>query len=351
MGAGVSNGPDAGPVVRRPPLERMVQIHHAIRAGRYPNATTLAAELEVSVKSIQRDLEFMRDRLALPIAYDARRFGYYYTEEVEAFPTLQITEGEFLALVVAEKALQQYRGTTFEKPLLSAVRKLAQGLPETISLNLADVEQGISFRTRAEPLLDLRLFDTLARAVAHRQQLRITYRKPGQPQAETRVIDPYHLANINGEWYLFAHDHLRGALRTFSPTRMQAVTPTGETFARPEGFSLEKRLRASFGVRSGEGDYLVVLRFSPRVADYIKEKRWHESQHLRPLADGGVELRLRLSGLEEVARWVLSWGGEARVVQPRALVRLVEQAARRLLAGTRRSPARRRPTADSQAPQ
>jgi len=335
--------------MRRPPLERMVQIHQAIRAGRYPNATTLAQELEVSVKSIQRDLEFMRDRLALPVAYDARRFGYYYTEDVEAFPTVQITEGELMALVVAEKALQQYRGTTFEKPLVSAIRKLAQGLPDTISLNLAEVEQAISFRTRAEPVLDLRLFDTLARAVARRQQLRIAYRKPGQPRPELRVIDPYHLANINGEWYLFAHDHLRGALRTFVPSRMHAVTPTGKTFQRPEGFSLEQRLRASFGVRHGEGNYLVVLQFGPRVADYVKEKRWHESQRLRALPDGGVELRLRLSGLEEVARWVLSWGGEARVVRPPALVSLVRQAARRLLAaprrGRQRKPARARPAA------
>ena len=79
-----------------------------------PNATTLARQLEVSTKSIHRDLEFMRDRLELPIEYDGSRFGYFYTEAVKAFPTLQITEGEIFALVVAEKALQQYRGTSFE---------------------------------------------------------------------------------------------------------------------------------------------------------------------------------------------------------------------------------------------
>ena len=101
----------------RPPLERMLRIHQAILSGGSPNAATLAKELEVSTKSVHRDLEFMRDRLKLPLAFDRRRFGYYYTEEVKAFPTLQITEGELFALVVAEKALQQYRGTSFEKPL------------------------------------------------------------------------------------------------------------------------------------------------------------------------------------------------------------------------------------------
>jgi predicted DNA-binding transcriptional regulator YafY len=315
----------------RPPLERMLRIHQALQAGGFPNATTLARALEVSTKSIQRDLDFMRDRLDLPIAYDAARFGYRYTEAVKAFPTLQITEGELVALVVAEKALQQYRGTSFEKPLLSAIRKMEQSLPDTISVNLADVDQTISFRTRAEPVLDLQIFDTLAKAVAHRQQVEITYRKPGQRQAERRLIDPYHLANINGEWFLFAHDHLRDDLRTFVPARIQAIKPTGKTFPRPQKFSLEKRLHGSFGVRSGHGDYDVILRFNPRAADYVREKKWHETQRLRNLRDGGVELSLRLSGLEEVARWVLSWGGDAKVVKPRELAHAVRAAANRLL--------------------
>ena len=47
----------------RPPLERMLRIHQAIQSGKFPNATTLARELEVSTKSIHRDIEFMRDRL------------------------------------------------------------------------------------------------------------------------------------------------------------------------------------------------------------------------------------------------------------------------------------------------
>src|SRR5207244_290828 len=136
------------------------------QAGDYPNATTLANELEVSTKSIHRDLEFMRDRLNLPLEYDFAHNGYRYTEEVNGFPTLQITEGELLALLIAEKALQQYRGTTFEKPLVSAFKKMAASLPDTVSLNLADWEKTISFRTSAEPIIDLKVFDTLARATA-----------------------------------------------------------------------------------------------------------------------------------------------------------------------------------------
>jgi predicted DNA-binding transcriptional regulator YafY len=309
----------------------MLRIHKAIQSGAYPNTTTLARELEVSTKSIQRDLDFMRDRLELPLEYDAQRFGYHYTEDVSSFPTLQITEGELFALLVAEKALQQYRGTNFEKPLVSAFKKMAAALPDTISLNLADWQQTISFRTSAEPILNLEIFDALAKATARRRQLALTYRKPGSRQAEQRVVDPYHLANINGEWFLFGYCHLRRDIRTFVPARIQAAQPTGQTFLRPKRFSLEKRLRDSFGVHSGQGEYHVAIRFNELVADFIREKRWHPSQELHELAEGGVELRLTLSSLVEIQRWVLSWGGNAVVLSPPELAESVKQAAQKIL--------------------
>ena len=276
----------------------------------------------------------MRDRLQLPIEYHPQKFGYHYTGEVTSFPTMHITEGELVALVIAEKALEQYRGTQFEKPLLSAIRKIEQSLPDTISLNLADIEQTISFRTRAEPILNLEIFDALAKATASRRQLELTYRKAGNREGETRVVDPYHLANINGEWYLFAFDHARKDIRTFVPARVSAVKQTGKTFPRPQKFSLEKRLRDSFGVHSGEGRFEVLLRFNERVADYIREKKWHESQQLRELKNGGVELSLKLSSLIEIERWVLSWGGDVEVLKPRELIATIREAAKKILQGS-----------------
>lgn len=315
----------------RPPLERMMRIHSAIASGSYPNATTLAVGLEVSTKSVHRDIDFMRDRMKLPIEFDRARNGFRYTEDVGGFPTLQITEGELFALLVAEKALQQYRGTSFEKPLISAFRKMADSLPDEVSLNVGDWDQAISFRTTAEPILNLEIFDALAKAATQRTQLKLCYRKPGRRESEQRVVDPYHLANINGEWFLFAHDHLRKDIRTFAPARIVSMTPTGKTFARPQKFSLEKRLRDSFGVIAGQGHFDVVIRFNELVADYIREKRWHTSQKLVQLKNGGVELRLTLSSLVEIQRWILGWGGSAVVIKPKELVQSVRRAAQGIL--------------------
>ena len=307
-------------------MERMMRIHSRIASGDLPTATQLAEVFEVSVKTIWRDIEFMRDRMNLPIEYDQRRHGYFYTEHVETFPNLQITEGELFALLVAEKSLQQYRGTPYEKPLLAALRKLERTLPDTVSLNLSDWEQTISFRTSATPVQDIPLIDTLARAAAERAELRLVYRKPNR-QPEDRVVHPYHLANVNGDWYLFAFDRLRSAIRTFAPARITSVERTGATFARPQRFDLDQLLRDSFGIHSHQGDFEVVVRFTADVADYIREKRWHPSQEVRELDAGSIEIRLRLGSLIEVKRWILGWGASAQVLAPDVLVQEIAAAA------------------------
>jgi proteasome accessory factor B len=314
----------------RPPLERMIRIHQSIAAGDYPNATQLAQEFEVSTKSIYRDIEFMRDRMGLPIEFDRVRNGYYYTENVENFPAIQMTEGEFFALLVAEKALQQYRGTNFEKPLMSAFKKMASALPDTISLHVTDWEKAISFRLKQVPIIDLEIFEAVASAVANKKQIEIQYKKPGAVAPETRIINPYHLTNINGEWFLFAFDLNRNDIRTFAPARILSVKETGIIFERNRKFSPEKILRDSFGIHSGSENYYIRVRFDRKVADYIRERKWHESQELTDLPDGSVELKLRLSSLVEIQRWLLSWGSNVKVLEPAELAQNIKTEAEKI---------------------
>ena len=210
---------------------------------------------------------------------------------------------------------------------------MSDSLPDTISLNLNEWDDSISFRTSAEPILNLENFDRLNRAIARKEQLQLEYRKAGAKQPERRTVDPYHLANVNGEWFLFAYDHLRDAIRTFVPARILSITPTGEKFARDPKFSIEKELRNSFGVHSGKAQIDVVIRFDPAVADYIREKKWHPSQKLRTLKNGEVELRMTLSSLVEVERWVLGWGGNAQVIAPAELAARIHSAGQRLMDG------------------
>jgi predicted DNA-binding transcriptional regulator YafY len=314
----------------RYPMERMMLIHKQIIAGGYPNAATLAEDFEVSTKSIYRDMEFMKERLGLPWAYSALHNGYYYTGEVRSFPSIKLTEGELFAMVVAEKALQQYRGTPFEKPLIAAFDKMAQSLPDKITVRWDDWDRTIAFRTSAEPVVNLELFDALAKATASQTSLRISYQKPGKAFPDLRLIDPWQLANVDGEWFLFAWDHLRKDMRTFVPARIKTFEVTNRKFKRPQTFSVERHLKDSFSIMTGKEKTEVVLRFSEKVATYIREKKWHSSQKLKELKDGSVEVSMVVSVLDEVQRWVLGWGGECNVIKPQELKNRVREAALRI---------------------
>ena len=317
----------------RPALERIMRIHQAVLGGERPTASGLARELEVDRRTITRDITFMRDRWDMPLEYNAAYGGFVYTGPVDVLPGAVITEGELFSVLIAEKALQQYRGTVFERRLKSAFGKMSEMMPESVTLNLDDWSQSVTFRSSAIPNQDIETFDILARGVTQQRQIEILYRKPRSKKPEKRIVDPHHLACIDGEWYLFAYDHKQCDIRIFKPTRMEDIAMTGDSFERCETFSVDKYLSGAFGVFTGDRVFDVIIRFSTNVADYIREKEWHQSQQLKNLKNGGVELRLELSSLVEIQRWIMGWGGEAIALEPPELVKSIKEASRVLVKG------------------
>jgi predicted DNA-binding transcriptional regulator YafY len=77
----------------------------------------------------------------------------------------------------------------------------------------------------------------------------------------------------------------------------------------------------------GEEDFEVVIQFDSCGTDLVRSRRWHESQEFTEMRGGGSQLRMRLSGLEEIERSVLSWGTHATVVRPKALAERVKRTA------------------------
>lgn len=300
----------------RPPLERMLRIHEQMRRSSHVNCTRLVKLLEVCRKTVVRDIAFMRDRLDLPIEFDPRTRTYRYTQPVNAFPTVQVTEGELLALLVARRALEQYRGTPFHRQLEIAFDKLAGGLKDRISFSPADELSAVSFKNIGLGRSDLAIFNPLSAAVLRQTEVEFDYRKPGETKPTRRRVQPYHLAHRENLWYLIGFDSVRAALRTFALPRITAVGVTGATFVRPPDFSPEKFFASALGILGGSRNYLVAIRFNASVADRVREREWHESQEMRTLPSGGLELRLRLGALAEVERWVLGWGSAAEVLAP-----------------------------------
>lgn len=310
----------------------MLKIHDELRRGALVNCTKLVKSLEVSRKTVVRDIAFMRDRLDLPIEFDPRIQAYRYTHPVNAFPTVHVTEGELLALLVAQRALQQYRGTPFHRQLEIAFEKLAGGLRDRISFSPADELRAVSFKNIGLGRTDLAVFNALSGAVLRQAEITFDYRKPGSTRDTPRRVQPYHLANRENLWYLVGFDRERGALRTFALPRIANVQVMKERFTRPADFSPERFFSNALGVLGGTGDYRVIIRFDASVAGRVREREWHESQEMRELPDGGLELQLRLGALTEVEQWVLGWGTAAEVVAPRELRETIRDTARGLVA-------------------
>ena len=214
--------------------------------------------------------------------------------------------------------MQNYRGTVFEKRLSTAFRKIAESLPDAVSIHLNEWDEALSFRHTGESSVGIEVFDMVSQAAAKCRQIKIRYRKPNQ-KPETRVIDPYQLANINNEWYLYAFDHKRCEIRCFVPTRILSVEFTGKKFERPEGFSLDNYLADSFGVFKGDECYDVRVKFSRDVSPFIREKTWHPTQRIKECKDGSLVIEMRLSHLSDIRRWILGWGREAIVLAPEEL--------------------------------
>ncbi len=300
----------------RPPLERMLRIHEELRRNALTNCTKLMRMFEVSRKTIVRDIAFMRDRLDLPIEYDAPLHAYRYTHPVSAFPTVQVTEGELMALLVARRALEQYEGTPFHRQLTIAFEKLTGGLKDRITFSPAEELRAVSFKNVGLGKADLAVFNTLSAAVLKQQEVEFDYRKSGDTKDARRRVQPYHLSHRENLWYLIGLDLERQALRTFALPRIRSATATKHTFRRPADFSPERFFANALGVLGGTGNYQVKIHFSPQVSDRVRERVWHDSQEMRDLPDGGVEVSMRLGALPEIESWILGWGRDAVAIAP-----------------------------------
>ncbi|HNW08042.1 MAG TPA: WYL domain-containing transcriptional regulator [Verrucomicrobiota bacterium] len=303
----------------RPPLHRMQRIHEWIRSGKYPNSVTMARDLEVTDRTVKRDIEYMRDRHGAPIEYDELKHGYFYHGEFEFLPVAAMTEAEMFALLVADKAIAQYKGMPFQKPLRMAFQKLTGQLDDRERYSLENLGAALSFRPFAPEDADLKAFQVITKAVHERRVLQFEYRNLGKREWLKRVVHPYHLACIDSHWYLFGHDVSRDAIRTFALTRLAKPSATAERFVKPKDFDPDEYLKGSFTVMKGDKEHEVEIEFDLWGTDLVRGRQWHSSQELTDLPNGGSRLKMRLSSLEEIERWVLGWGSHAKVIGPAAL--------------------------------
>ena len=305
-------------------LERVFWIDQEIRAGRYPNTRTIAAHFEISAKTAQRTLDFLRDRLRLPLAYSAEQRGWFYTEPTYGVPAFQLTEGELVAVLLAERLARQYRGAAIGPLVEQAFAKILAANTDTVSIDFAALVEAYSFEAQVTTTLDPETVRKLGRAVNERRRLEMAYFTAGRGEVTRRRVDPLHLRNYLGEWYLIAWDHLRGEVRDFHAGRIRELEVTDAHFNWPSGFDLQTYLDSGFAMFRGREPVDVEIVFDEYQARWMRERGpVHPTEEREELPDGGLRLRLKVTALDGVTRFVMQYGAHAQVVSPSELRELI----------------------------
>jgi predicted DNA-binding transcriptional regulator YafY len=310
---------------------RLLALDERIRAGKYPNCSSFAREWEVSEKTVQRDVEFLRDNRGAPVEYDAVHKGFVYSDPSWRLAPLELTEGELLQLVVAERMAAEHRGAPIAATLNGLFEKLRAALPEKTRIDPIDVHARFSFHGQPVREVAPAVWRTVARALRDHRVLRVTYRSFGATAAKVRDLEPVHLTSLAGEWALVARMRGREELLLFSLSRMQKVTVT-KTSSLPIDFDPSTYFENRFGRFIGErGDvHEISVLFSSDVAAGVLERTWHPKQTVEKRKDGSIVLRFPAPSLYEIQRWVLQWGGEAKVLEPPELRAAVSAEANRM---------------------
>ncbi len=296
---------------------RMMSIHREIARGARPSVKKLAEEHEVSARTIQRDMEGLRDRLGAPIEYDSARRGYFYSEKYR-LPLLTLTEGEVIALVLGAGMISRYRGTPFHDDVRGALNKIAHLFPEHISADLGTIDRILTFDEEEIRGQGTSLEEHLVlveRAIRDREVLEGLYYSPGRNEHTVRQVAVHHIHIMGGAVYIVAYCYLRKDMRTFALDRFEHLVPTGRHFRRQQDFSIEDYLGAAWGIERGEKTKITV-RFAPLTARFIRERRWHPSQVLEEQPDGSLLAQFEVAGMGELARWIRQYGSQAEVIRP-----------------------------------
>ncbi len=227
---------------------------------------------------------------------------------------------ELMSLHLGRHLLVPLRGTAVGEAVHAALERISKSLDPAAKTFLNRLHECLSSRT-VEANDSSRALDSLRalqQAVQERRTVEAEYRTSGRDSVSRRRLDPVHLWHQQGGVYLAAYCHTRRQVLTFAFERFRQVRVTDDVFQAPPEFNLDRYLEGSFGLSRGE-PVRVALRFSRQVARDVAERNWHPSQVLSLLLTGELEMTLRVPLSRELQRWILGYGKDVEVLEPKTL--------------------------------
>ena len=299
---------------------RLVSLLLLLQSRGQLTAAELGTELEVSERTIHRDVEALA---AAGVPIYAERGPYGGIRLVDGYRTrltgMTADEAEALFLDgVPGPAAELGLGTVVAAARLKVLAALppelrtrASRLVERFHLDAVGWYQG------SEPVP---LLAAVSEAVWESQRVGIDYRRD---RVVTRVIEPLGLVLKAGVWYVVAL--AEGQIRTFRVSRIDRIEPTGERFERPPDFDLAGYWAESTAAFERETPHTdVVVRVRARRQDRLRDVVGHRvMEEAEPLPEDDspawVRFRLALDWPDEIAGRLLAMGPDLEIVEPAGL--------------------------------
>jgi predicted DNA-binding transcriptional regulator YafY len=300
---------------------RLVSVLLLLQTRGRMTAAELAEELEVSVRTIYRDLEAL-SAAGVPVYAEAGPNGG--CQLVEGYRTrltgLTAKEAEALfaagvAGPVGELGLGTVLGAAQLKLLAALPKELADRA--TLAQQRFHLDAPTWFRGgRNDPHLVV-----VAAAVWEDRCIDIRYRHPGSKELASRRLEPLGLVLKAGVWYLVARRE--GDLRTYRVSRIEGVTTTDDTFERPADFDLARFWRAAVAeFEAGVPDVDVVVRASDRALPWLERLERQGNRVIKARTDGGdgwTRCVVAFESQHEAFSDLIQLGAEVEVVEPAEL--------------------------------
>ena len=312
--------------------ERFYRIQQLLRQNRTVPVERFLRELEISLATFKRDLEYMRSRLNVPIVWD-REIGGYRVDgrvEVQELPGVWFSDAEIYALLTMQRLLEN-----LEPGLLAPhVAPLLERLRAAISSgehSTEEVQNRIRILHLAKRIMPLKYFGSAAKALLERKRLHIAYYTRARDEVTQRDVSPQRLVYYRENWYLDAWCHLRQDIRSFAVDAIRAAEMLDERAREVSEDELDQVLAAGYGIFSGRDVQLARLRFTPERARWVASEAWHPQQRSSFDREGRYVLEFPYSDHRELVMDILRHGPEVEVLAPEALRLKVQETLRAAL--------------------
>jgi len=300
-------------------LERYLWFDQQVHLHLYPNARTLADRFEISPRTAQRCIDFLRDRLQAPLEYNAAKKGYFYGQPSFQLPFTQVHQHEILALLVAKNLLSQSAGGFISRAIDQFGKRLLTQT-EDLGLTAEHLDQAFSAQWNTFAPSPAETFRKVVDALLKKRLLSFNYCSPQQPGDPThRQVEPHHLQHYLGSWVLLGRCRERQAWRKFFLSRISSLKVEKTVFAPLPPEDWQAQIEGGFGIFQGSELVPVRLSFAPARAPWIREQHWHPEQVFEELPGGGLVLGFPVADFREVKLKILQFGADVEVLEPQEL--------------------------------